>query len=83
MSYTVLLGIVVALSVFLFWVGRRATHTTAGMDDQMGRYLEDNPNSILQNSPMVRAAEPGFVEPAGKCHEILSRAQDDRSGGKV
>jgi len=62
MSYTVLLGVVVALSVFLFWVGRRATHTTAGVDDQLGRYLEDNPNSILQNSPMVRSAEPGFGE---------------------
>ena len=62
MPYTILLGAAVALSVFFFWVGRRAARTTAGVDDQLGRYLEDNPTSILQNSPMVRAAEPGFVE---------------------
>jgi tight adherence protein C len=62
MSYTILLGVIVALSVFLFWVGRRAANTTAGVDDQLGRYLEDNPNSILQNSSTVRAAEPGFGE---------------------
>jgi tight adherence protein C len=61
MPYTILLGVVVAFSVFFFWVGRRATHTTAGVGDQLGRYLEDNPNSILQNSPAVQA-EPGFGE---------------------
>jgi tight adherence protein C len=61
MPYTILLGVVVALSVFFFWVGRRAAHTTAGVDDQLGRYLEDNPNSILQNSSAVQA-EPGFGE---------------------
>jgi tight adherence protein C len=62
MSYTILLGVIVALSVFLFWVGRRAANTTAGVDDHMGRYLEDNPNSILQNSSAARTAEPGFGE---------------------
>jgi tight adherence protein C len=62
MSYTILLGFAVALSVFFFWVGRRAARTTVGAGDQLGRYLEDNPTSILQNSPMVHAAEPGFAE---------------------
>src|SRR5512137_1581515 len=62
MSYTILLGAAVALSVFFFWVGRRAARTTAGLDDQLGRYLENNPTSILQNSPMVQPAEPGFAE---------------------
>jgi tight adherence protein C len=62
MSYTILLGAAVALSVFFFWIGRRAARPTAGLDDQLGRYLEDNPNSILQDSPMVRTAEPGFAD---------------------
>ncbi len=62
MSYTILLGIAVALSVFFFWVGRRATRPTTGVGDQLGRYLEDNPNSILQDSSMMRSAEPGFAE---------------------
>jgi tight adherence protein C len=62
MSYTIVLGVAVALSVFFFWVGRRAARTTTGADDQLGRYLEDNPNSILQDSPTMRAAEPGFAE---------------------
>ncbi len=62
MSFTILLGTAVALSVFFFWVGRRATRATMGVDDQLGRYLEDNPNSILQDSPMGRPAEPGFKE---------------------
>lgn len=62
MPYTILLGLAVALSVFFFWVGRRAAHNTAGADNQLGRYLEDNPTSILQNSPMMGSAEPGFAE---------------------
>jgi tight adherence protein C len=62
MPYAIFLGIAVALSVFFFWVGRRAARPTTGADDQLGRYLEDNPNSILQDSPMVRPAEPGFAE---------------------
>ncbi len=62
MSFTILLGVAVALSVLFFWIGRRAARTTVGLDDQLGRYLEDNPNSILQDSPMMRAAEPTFAE---------------------
>jgi tight adherence protein C len=62
MPFTILLGLAVALSVLFFWVGRRAARTTDGVDDQLGRYLEDNPTSILQGSPMIRSAEPGFAE---------------------
>jgi tight adherence protein C len=62
MPYAILLGIAVALSVFFFWTGRRAARTTTGLGDQLGRYLEDNPTSILQGSPMVQTAEPGFAE---------------------
>ncbi len=62
MPYAILLGVVVALSVFFFWVGRRAARTTTGLNDQLGRYLEDNPTSILQDSPMVRPVEPSFAE---------------------
>jgi tight adherence protein C len=60
MPYTIFLGAAVALSVFFFWVGRRAAQTTTGADDQLGRYLEDNPNSVLQGSSMMQAAQPGF-----------------------
>ena len=56
MPYAVLLGLAVAFSVFFFWIGRRAARATAGAGDQLGRYLEDNPNSILQDSPMARPA---------------------------
>jgi tight adherence protein C len=62
MSFSIMLGAAVALSVFFFWIGRRAARTTAGLDDQLGRYLEDNPNSILQSSAMVRPIEPSFAE---------------------
>ena len=62
MPYAILLGAAVALSVFFFWIGRRAARATAGLDDQLGRYLEDNPNSILQDSPLMRSAEPSFSE---------------------
>jgi tight adherence protein C len=62
MPYAIPLGIVVTLSVLFFWIGRRAGRTTANLGDQLGRYLEDNPNSILQDSPMVRPVEPGFAE---------------------
>jgi tight adherence protein C len=62
MPYAVLLGLAVAFSVFFFWIGRRAAQTNTGAGDQMGRYLEDNPNSILQDSPMGRPAEPSFMD---------------------
>ena len=62
MPVTILLGLAVAFSVLFFWIGRRAARTNTGLDDQMGRYLEDNPTSILQNSPMVHTGEPGFGE---------------------
>jgi tight adherence protein C len=62
MPYTILLGLAVALSVLFVWIGRRATRATVGLDDQLGRYLEDNPNSILQSSPMGRPMEPTFSE---------------------
>jgi hypothetical protein len=59
MPFTILLP-AVALSVFLWGASRR--RTTDCVDDQLGRYLEDNPTSILQGSPMIRSAEPGFAE---------------------
>jgi tight adherence protein C len=62
MSFSIFLGVAVALSVFFFWIGRRAARTTVGLDDQLGRYLEDNPTSILQDSSMVRHVEPNFAE---------------------
>ncbi len=62
MPFTILLGMAVALSVFFFWIGRRAARPTTEVSDQLGRYLEDNPNSILQDAPMVRALEPSFIE---------------------
>ena len=62
MPYAILLGVVVALSVFSFWIGRRAARTTSGLDDQLDRYLEENPTSILQDSPLVRPTEPSFAE---------------------
>lgn len=62
MSYAILLGFTVALSVFFFWVGRRATQRPAEFDDQLGRYLEDNPESIIQGTAMARPVELGFAE---------------------
>jgi tight adherence protein C len=62
MSYAILLGFTVALSVFFFWVGRRATQRPAEFDDQLGRYLEDNPDSIMQGTARAGQSEPGFAE---------------------
>ena len=63
MTYSLLLGLVVGLSVLFFWIGRRAAHTNPGLSDQVNRYLEDNPDSLLQGSAVVAAArEPTFFE---------------------
>jgi tight adherence protein C len=63
MSYAILLGFAVALSVFFFWVGgRRAIQRPAEVDDQLGRYLEDNPDSIMQGTSLARQREPGLTE---------------------
>ncbi len=63
MPYNILLGAAVALSVFFFWVGRRAARANIGSSDQVSRYLEDNPNSLLQDSSVaVNAREPGFFQ---------------------
>ena len=58
----VILGFVVALSVFFFWMGRLATERPARVDDQLGRYLENNPDSIMQGMAVAQANEPGFFE---------------------
>lgn len=62
MPYSLVLGLAVGLSVLFFWIGRRAARPNIGVDDQLGRYLEDNPTSILQGSPDAAPAEPGFTE---------------------
>jgi tight adherence protein C len=62
MPYTIFLGVAVALSVLFVLIGSRASRKNVGMDDQLGRYLEDNPDSILQNSPMMRQVEPNFAQ---------------------
>src|SRR5512136_2509794 len=62
MSYSLMLGLAVGLSVLFFWIGRRAARPNIGLDDQLGRYLEDNPTSILQGAPSSVAAAPGFGE---------------------
>ena len=74
MTYSLLLGLAVGLSVFFVFVGRRASRTKAVAPDQINRYLEDNPDSLLQGSALV-AAEPGFFQRvlAPSLRGVLSR----------
>ena len=62
MPYSLLLGFAVALSVFFFWVGRNASRPATGLDNQLGRYLEENPNSVLQGTSLGREEEPNFFQ---------------------
>ena len=62
MLFPLLLGLAVALSVLFFWIGSRASRTATGLDDQLGRYLEDNPTSIMQGTALTGQAEPSFFE---------------------
>ncbi len=63
MTYSLLLGLAVGLSVLFFWIGRRAARTNPGLSNQVNRYLEDNPDSLLRDSSVVAAAhEPSFFE---------------------
>ena len=52
MPFSLLLGLAVALSVIFFWFGSRASRPASNLDDQLGRYLEDNPNSIMQGAAL-------------------------------
>ena len=61
----ILNGVAIALSVFFFWIGRRATRTTSGTDDQLGRYLENTPNSLLETAELAHPARSGvrYIRP--------------------
>jgi tight adherence protein C len=62
MPFSLLLGLAVALSVLFFWIGSRASRPATGLDDQLGRYLEDNPNSIMQGAALPGQQEPSFFQ---------------------
>ncbi len=74
MPYTLLLGITVGLSVLFFWMGRLVVRSNVGTDEQLTRYLNDNPESLL-NESMALAPPPSFMErvllPTGRA--ILQR----------
>ncbi len=48
MPYDVLLGVTVALSVLFFLAGRRFAAPSINVDEQLGRYLEEDPSAALR-----------------------------------
>lgn len=48
MPLDLLLGFSVGLSVMFFWLGRRFAATPVHLDDQLGRYLEDDPAAAMR-----------------------------------
>jgi len=62
MPYSMLLGVAVGLSVLFFWFGRRFAKPEVTADDQLARYLDSNPNSILMDTAALTASAPGFIE---------------------
>ena len=47
MPYDILMGLAIGLSVMFFWLGRRFAGTPAQATNQLGQYLDDDPNSML------------------------------------
>ena len=63
MSYDVLLGVAVGLSVFFFWLGRRASRTIITAPDQVSRYLDENSGANgSEASALVAVSQPSFAE---------------------
>jgi tight adherence protein C len=62
MPYSLLLGIVVGLSVLFFWLGLRAARSAVSGDDQLARYLDDNPGSLLADALAYAPNAPSFME---------------------
>jgi len=62
MPYNVLLGLAVGLSVLFFWFGRRAAKPETTGDDQLARFLSDDPNAVLLESFAFTPSVPSFRE---------------------
>ena len=62
MPYNILLGIAVSLSVLFFWFGRRFSRPETTGDDQLARFLSDDPATAVLESYAFTANVPGFRE---------------------
>ncbi len=62
MPYSVLLGVTVGLSVLFFWFGRHFTRPEATGDDQLARYLNDDPTALSPESYALAHSVPSFNE---------------------
>lgn len=62
MPYNVLLGLAVGLSVLFFWFGRRFTRPEPTGDDQLARFLSDDPGSSLLEAYAFVPSVPSFRE---------------------
>ncbi len=62
MPYHVLLGLAVGLSVLFFWFGRRAAKPETTGDDQLARFLSNDPNVALLESFAFTPSVPSFRE---------------------
>ncbi|MBI5565972.1 MAG: hypothetical protein HY870_13840, partial [Chloroflexi bacterium] len=62
MPYNVLLGLAVGLSVLFFWFGRRLAKPETTGDDQLARFLSDDPNTTLLEAYAFTASVPSFRE---------------------
>jgi tight adherence protein C len=75
MPYSVLLGVAVGLSVLFFWFGQRFTKPEVTGDDQLARYLNNDPTAFSLESDALTHSAPSFSErvlrPAW--HAILQR----------
>lgn len=62
MPYDMLLGLSVGLSIMFFWLGRRFASAPVQVDDQLDRYLEGDPNSVLRYALGNNPSQLSFVE---------------------
>jgi len=76
MSYDILLGLSVSLTVMFFWIGRRLASTPVELDGQLNRYLEDGSTSTAQYALGASPTQLSFVERviAPAWRGVLSRA---------
>ncbi len=62
MPFDLVLGLSVGMSVMFFWLGRRAMSVPVELDDQLDRFLDDDPASTLRYAVNPSPSQHSFFE---------------------
>lgn len=62
MPLDLVLGLSVGMSVMFFWLGRRAVSAPVELDDQLDRFLDDDPASTLRYAVNPGSSQYSFFE---------------------